>query len=181
MRLWIIRHAKSSWAQPRQTDFERDLNQRGKRDGTNMANWLGEQQEPPTWLWTSDAVRALATADFVANGFNLTPDQVQSNHNLYHGTPDDVAAVLQQTPTEHRCVAVVAHNPGLTYLVNLLAGYKVTDNLPTFGAAEFALPQSWDNDWINFRLPSPGNKASYAQLLQLQSPKRLATRADPSV
>lgn len=173
MRLWIIRHAKSSWAQPQQADFERDLNQRGQRDGANMAGWLGDQKDPPTWLWTSDAVRALATTDFVASGFSLTPDQVQPNHDLYHGTPDAVATVLQQTPNEHQCVAVVAHNPGLTYLVNLLAGSNVTDNLPTFGAAEFVLPQSWEDDWTNFRLPTPGATTTYAQLVQLQSPKRL--------
>lgn len=173
MRLWIIRHAKSSWAQPQQADFERDLNQRGQRDGANMGAWLGEQKNPPTWLWTSDAVRAQATTDFVANGCNLPPDQVQADHNLYHGAPEDIAAVLQQTPIEHRCVAVVAHNPGLTYLVNLLAGSNVTDNLPTFGAAEFVLPQSWGNNWIDFHLPTPGTTANYAQLVQLQSPKRL--------
>lgn len=179
MRLWIIRHAKSSWAEPTQTDFERGLNQRGLRDGPKMSAWLEEQQHPPTWVWTSDAVRALATTEFVRQGFNLTTNQVQSTHDLYHATPDSLAAVLQQTPRAnldktHQSVAVVAHNPGLTYLLNLLTGSIVTENLPTFGVAELVLPPSWEEDWINFSLPASSTTASYAELVQLQSPKKLA-------
>ena len=30
-RLYVIRHAKSSWSDPGLTDFERPLNKRGKR------------------------------------------------------------------------------------------------------------------------------------------------------
>jgi phosphohistidine phosphatase len=173
MRLWIIRHAKSSWAEPTQTDFERGLNQRGQRNGPKMSEWLGEQQNPPTWLWTSDAVRALATTEFVRHGFNLSANQVQSNHDLYHATPETLVAVLQQTPKEHQSIAVVAHNPGLTYLLNLLAGSNVTENLPTFGVAELMLPSSWEEDWINFSLPTPSATATYAELVQLQNPKNL--------
>lgn len=173
MRLWIIRHAKSSWAEPSQTDFERGLNARGKRDGTNMLTWLKQQQHPPTWLWSSDAVRAMATTEYVHQGFGLSDTNVQTTHELYHASPEDAVAVLQQTPPGHHCVALVAHNPGLTYLVNLLVGHNVTDNLPTFGIAELLLPEQDPDNWASFRLPTPSATARYAELVQLQRPKML--------
>ena len=173
MRLWIIRHAKSSWAEPNQRDFDRGLNKRGRRDGEAMASWLAQQQHPPTWLWTSDAVRAQATAQYVQRGFRLSSHQVEARHELYHASPEDAADLLQQTDDAHRSVALVAHNPGLTYLVNLLVGRQVTDNLPTFGVAELLLPDAMAPRWLDFRLPTPGNQATYAELVQLQRPKAL--------
>ena len=144
MKLWIIRHAKSSWAEPRQTDFERPLNKRGNADGPRMARWLAYQADPATWIWSSDAARALATAEFVARGFAEANPQVVADHRLYHPSLESVCEVLRETPSDHSSVAVVAHNPGLTYLVNHLAHERVLDNLPTFGIAQFSVAgEAW--------------------------------------
>ena len=144
MKLWIIRHAKSSWAEPRETDFARPLNKRGNADGPRMARWLADQPEPATWIWSSDAVRALATAEFVAQGFAGARPQVVADHRLYHPSVESVCEVLRETPSDQSSVAVVAHNPGLTYLVNQLAHGHVLDNLPTFGVAQFSVGgQAW--------------------------------------
>ena len=143
MKLWVIRHAKSSWADVRQTDFERPLNKRGNTDGPRMGNWLAEQTDPAAWIWTSDAARALATAEFVAEGFAAARPQVIPDHRLYHGSPEIARDLLQETPADVDSVALVAHNPGLTWLVNLLAGEPVLDNLPTFGVARFNVIGNW--------------------------------------
>ncbi|MDH3643887.1 MAG: histidine phosphatase family protein [Gammaproteobacteria bacterium] len=143
MKLWIIRHAKSSWADAGQTDFERPLNKRGNADGPRMGAWLAEQSAPATWIWTSDAARALATAQFVATGFAGAAPQLVSDHRLYHAAPETACDVLQETPGEVASVALVAHNPGLTWLVNLLAGEPTVDNLPTFGVARFDVAGGW--------------------------------------
>lgn len=143
MKLWIIRHAKSSWAEPRQTDFERPLNKRGNADGPRMASWLATQTEPATWIWSSDAVRALATTKFVAQGFALGAPRIVADHRLYHPSVERMCDLLRETPEDQLSVALVAHNPGLTYLVNHLAGEPVVDNLPTFGVAQFTIRQPW--------------------------------------
>jgi phosphohistidine phosphatase SixA len=46
--LIIVRHAKSSWANPDQTDFERPLNDRGNRDAPEMAKRLLEMKSTIT-------------------------------------------------------------------------------------------------------------------------------------
>ena len=166
MKLWVIRHAKSSWADANQSDFDRPLNKRGNADGERMAAWLAEQSSPATWIWTSDAARALATAEFVAKGFAATAGansvQVIAEHRLYHATPEAACEVLRETPDEIECVALVAHNPGLTWLVNLLAGQSTLDNLPTFGTARFDITGPWHE--LSFEA---------ATLELLMAPKRL--------
>jgi phosphohistidine phosphatase len=145
MKLWLIRHAKSAWSDSGVTDFERTLNQRGERDGPRMIDWFTRQSDPPTWIWTSSATRALATARFARSGFSVGGDAVVELDELYLADADTLLDVIHRTPSEVQSVAIIAHNPGLTRLTNILADKPVTDNLPTLGTAKFAAPDSWQD------------------------------------
>lgn len=162
VKLWLIRHAKSAWGERGLSDFERPLNARGQRDGPRMAAWLGNQSDPASWLWTSTATRARATAEFVQRGFGLDDGRVIGEEGLYHAGPEQILDVLRQTPGDVASVALVAHNPGLTWLVNAMGEAAVTDNLPTFGVARFDCPGDW-----------AGLTAGSARLDFLISPKTL--------
>ena len=141
-RLWLIRHAKSDWTDG-VPDFERGLNGRGRRDGPVMAQWLRSQPCKAQWIWSSTATRAMATAAFVASGFELDANHVIGIDALYLASPEVAMDVLRGTPADITGVALVFHNPGITTLVNLLAGRPVSDNLPTFGIAEFTTTVDW--------------------------------------
>jgi phosphohistidine phosphatase len=143
MKLWLIRHAKSDWDSGALRDFDRPLNRRGERDGPNMAAWLATQSDPAVWIWTSDAVRALATARFVADGFAAAGPRIVEDHRLYNAPPETILDVIRETPPDVAAAAVVAHNPGMTQTLNLLVGETVTVNLPTFGVARLDVPASW--------------------------------------
>jgi phosphohistidine phosphatase len=143
VNVWLVRHAKSTWSNPGQRDFDRLLNARGERDGPAMSRWLSQQTHPATWIWSSDAVRARTTAEFVRQGFSTDADHLVELHELYGASPETMLEVLQQTPPDIRSAAVVAHNPGTTELLNLLTGVIVTDNVPTFGVARLRFDGSW--------------------------------------
>ncbi len=145
MKIWLVRHAKSSWADPGQADFDRPLNGRGHRDGPKMSEWLSRQSDPASWIWSSDARRALATADFVRAGFDLQANDVHEAHELYLARPETMLDVLKNTPPDIDSVAMVAHNPGTTDLLNALTGEGVTDNVPTFGVARLAAAGAWSD------------------------------------
>lgn len=172
MRLWIIRHAKSDWTSPGQADRDRPLNARGERDGPRMAHWLSVQQSPATWIWTSPAARARRTAVFVSQGFAAVSPTLIEAPALYLAAPEDIIDVLQGTPADVSSAAVIAHNPGLTDLVNLLAGTPVIENLPTFGVAAF----DFDLPWHALR-PDTARalRPGAARLVSLMTPKRLPT------
>ena len=163
MRLWLIRHAKSSWDSAATSDFDRPLNQRGERDGSNMRDWLANHPHPAEWIWTSDAARAAATASFVAEAFPGA--KLQADHRLYGASPSALVGVLGETPTAIETVAIVAHNPGITESVNLFAGRTVINNLPTFGTALLQWPGGAE------ALP-----LGAARLEALMSPKQLQGR-----
>ena len=127
--VWIIRHAKAADGSP---DHDRPLSARGLADGERMQAHLQAVSHPASWVWQSSAQRAQTTAAFIGKGFKAN---VVTAHELYLANPETIVDVIQHTPKDHTSVAVVAHNPGLTYAINLLTGDTATANLPTLGCA----------------------------------------------
>ena len=114
--LIIMRHAKSDWAQAQQTDHERPLAARGRRDSVKMARWLGSQELAPTGIKCSSAVRALETAQAVAKELGGLP--IVREDSLYLADLNDLLAVVQRPVSS--CWVLVGHNPGLESLVRFL-------------------------------------------------------------
>ena len=155
----LIRHAKSAEGKVGESDHDRPLAGRGERDGPLMQAWLASQANPVEWVWASSAVRAQSTAEFVANASSAN---LVTEGALYLASPDTIVDVLRSTPPSVESVAIVAHNPGLTYATNLLGPESITDNLVTFGVAMFA----YENDWTSL---TPG----HCHFVSLNTPKTI--------
>lgn len=142
MKLWIIRHAKSSWAERGMSDFDRPLNPRGLRDGPAMQAWLGQQSHLPQWLCVSDAQRTRMTSEFIVAA--LEPScQVLLHHSLYLPSIHSMLDVIAETPSEITSLAIISHNPASTHMVNFLLGSNTLDNLPTLGIARLSIEKPW--------------------------------------
>lgn len=172
---WLIRHAKTEGsAGPGTSDFDRDLNKRGRRDGATLQTWFAQQASKrpecrPDWLITSSAVRAVSTSAFVAQGFDLPMNQQHSDESLYLAGPEVLLDALRSTPGDANCVALIAHNPGMTWLVNMLsAADEGIDNLPTFGCALFRADVADGADWMDI---------TQATRVLLTTPKMLTPNA----
>jgi phosphohistidine phosphatase len=160
--LWVIRHAKSSWADRGLTDFERPLNERGLKDGERMVRWMRKQDLRPQWLVSSDARRARATAAYVRDGYRIDEQRFLLDHRLYEPTPESVLDVLRELPPGCPSVALVGHNPGFSDFVNAMVGAATIEQLPTFGIAVLEAPLPWVN--LRFGL---------ARLVERYTPKGL--------
>lgn len=157
--IWVIRHGKSAEGVPGMNDHERPLNDRGKRNGEKMCAWYRDQAHPAEWIWCSSARRAKQTADYVSRGFGA---RILEESGLYLASAEGLLSCLRTTPPDVGSVAVVAHNPGLTHLVNLLGREPVTENLVTFGSALFGTHTEWSNLYFGC-----------AELVSLQTPKSI--------
>ncbi|SDK38028.1 SixA phosphatase family protein [Microbulbifer yueqingensis] len=124
-KLTLIRHAKSSWADPTLDDFDRPLNKRGERDLPAMAQRVRELGLVPDRLLTSGAVRALTTARAVAAALELDPDQVVVQPGLYACSYQAMLQHLQQQDDRWHHLMVVGHNPGLENLGCYLTGDRL--------------------------------------------------------
>jgi phosphohistidine phosphatase len=135
-RLLILRHAKSSWADSSISDWQRPLNERGRRDAPRAGQWLRERSLVPDVIITSDAVRARTTAEAVAEAAGYS-QEISVEPSLYHAKPADLLTVLHGVRSEARTVLVVGHNPGLEELVQQLTGEG--HDLPTAALVHIAM------------------------------------------
>ncbi|MGB4972019.1 MAG: histidine phosphatase family protein, partial [Cyclobacteriaceae bacterium] len=61
MTLYLVRHAKSSWENPDLSDFDRPLNERGRKDAPRMGKRIKEREITPDLMLSSPANRAIST------------------------------------------------------------------------------------------------------------------------
>ena len=140
-RLLIMRHAKSSWADTGIDDWMRPLNDRGRRDAPRAGEWLRERGLTPDLIVTSDAVRARATAEAVAQACGYGGEAIKEP-SLYHATPENVIEVVARASDTARSLLIVGHNPGFEDLVSRLSGESHT--MPTAALFVFDVPiKSW--------------------------------------
>jgi phosphohistidine phosphatase len=143
----LVRHAKSSWDDPSMTDFDRPLNDRGKKDAPEMADRLLKRKISIDTFISSPAKRARKTANIFAKAFGVEKENVVLNDKLYNAAEMDFYEVLSQLPASMKSIAVFSHNPGLTDFANSLTTDIRIDNIPTSGI--FAV--TFEGDWPAFK------------------------------
>lgn len=130
--LYIVRHAKSSWADLSLSDFDRPLNDRGERDAPRMGKRLKEKRVVPGLMLSSPAKRALATCRKIATILGYPEEKIKTDRNLYHADGDTILNTIRSISDKHNVVLLFGHNPGLTDFVNELLDAHI-DNVPTCG------------------------------------------------
>lgn len=146
--LVLIRHAKSSWAEIGQADFERPLNERGENDAPMMGNRLKNIDLVPNLIIASTAKRAKQTAKKIADAIGYDKEDIQWEEKLYHCMPPTFEEVISGIKDGVKTVFIVAHNPGITAFANTLSQSFSIDNMPTCSivAAQMDL-----EDWEEFK------------------------------
>ncbi len=144
--LILVRHAKSDWGSPTLGDFDRPLNERGKRDAPAMAARLRDKHIRIDRFVSSPAKRARKTAVFFAKEFQSDKDDIQFMEELYAAPAHVFFDVIAKQDDKDATIAVFSHNPGITEFANLLTAARI-DNIPTCGV--FAVKVHADK-WADF-------------------------------
>ncbi len=132
-KIYIIRHAKSSWSLSTLNDFDRPLNDRGKKDAPEMAKRLLNRNVKINQFISSPALRAITTATYFAKEYNVTKDEIKIIPALYHAPALVFFSVIEELDDAIDSVAIFSHNPGITDFVNQLIPAGRIDNMPTTG------------------------------------------------
>lgn len=158
--LLLIRHAKSSWANIGQSDFDRPLNERGLRDAAEMAQKLVTQNIAIDTFVTSTAKRAHTTCKAFASAYNISNDKIILVDKLYHAAPHIFYEVIKDLKDDMDGVAIFAHNPGITELASTITGTVKLVDMPTCAVfAVHANIDSWqgfaaaNKDFLFFKFP----------------------------
>jgi phosphohistidine phosphatase len=118
-RLYLLRHAKSSWDEPL-ADADRPLAPRGRKAAKRIAGYVEREGIRPDLVICSTAVRARQTLERVAPA--LGEPEVTFDERLYAASEGQLLARLREVPASVESVLLVGHNPGTAQLLALLAG-----------------------------------------------------------
>jgi phosphohistidine phosphatase len=145
--LLLVRHAKSDWSTPSLSDFDRPLNERGKKDAPVMANRLLDKKISIDAFVSSPAKRAKKTVTVFAKEYKYDKDDIIFREELYGAGEDVFYEVIAGLKDKHDSVALFSHNPGITDFANQLTETRI-DNIPTCGI--FAIKIETES-WKDFR------------------------------
>jgi phosphohistidine phosphatase len=115
-RLFVLRHAKSSWDDPGLDDHDRPLAPRGRRAVSVLASHVRNEGIDPALVLCSTARRTRETLEGVS-----PPGEWVIEPELYGASADGLLNRLHQVSEEVPSVMVVGHNPALQMLVLRLA------------------------------------------------------------
>ena len=130
--LYLIRHAKSSWAEVGMKDFDRSLEERGLKDAPKMAKLLREMSVQPDYMVSSPAKRAFTTAQYFALGLDFPIGKIEKEMEIYEAEEATLLHIVQGLPDEKNTILMFGHNPGFTYFANKFAKKQI-ENVPTCG------------------------------------------------
>jgi phosphohistidine phosphatase len=143
-RLFLLRHAKSSWEDPGLADHERPLAPRGRRAAMSMGEHLPREGIRPALVLCSSARRARETLDRVSPG-----GEARIEPELYGASPTELIERLRRVPDTVDSVMVIGHNPAMQSLTVGLAvpgaqRERVERKFPTGALATLLFTGDWD-------------------------------------
>lgn len=117
-RLNLLRHAKSSWDDPVERDFDRPLNGRGHRAARCMGEWLKEEGLAFDAVIASPALRIRQTIEGVEAGLGrkLSP---AFDKRIYMASAASLFDIVRETADSVESLLLIGHNPGLEDLLLL--------------------------------------------------------------
>jgi phosphohistidine phosphatase len=164
--LYLLRHAKSSWADPTLADRERPLAQRGRRDAKRVAQHLRRLGCEPELVLCSSAARTRETVELMRPA--LGGSTVMLEEELYAASADELLARIRLVPDPVASVMLIGHNPGLHQLALALASAgdeleRLEAKFPTAALATLAFSKSWSR-----LAPAEATLAAYVVPKQLR-------------
>jgi phosphohistidine phosphatase len=146
-RLYLLRHAKSSWKDASLSDRDRPLAARGRRAAMAMGQHLDKAGIDPELVLCSPARRARETLERICD--SLRGAEVQIEPELYGSDAAQLLGRLRRVPEAVGSVLLVGHNPALQDLALDLAlpgsaRSEVAEKYPTGALVELEFPvETW--------------------------------------
>jgi phosphohistidine phosphatase len=161
-RVYLLRHAKSSWDEPGLPDRERPLAKRGRKAAKLLRDHVSEAGVEPDLVLCSSATRAVQTLEGIRKGLG-DDARVEIESGLYGAGTETLLRRLQALPEEIGEVMMIGHNPAIETLAEELAGEggdaeagaRLAVKYPTGGLATLSFDRPWTElDWDGAQLES---------------------------
>lgn len=114
--LGLFRHAKSDWQDPRARDFDRPLNDRGRKGAEVMGRHIRDFGVRWDRIVSSPAIRCAETMEIAAEASGR-PIAINWDRRIYLASSATLADLLREIEGDPASVLMVGHNPGLEDLI----------------------------------------------------------------
>jgi phosphohistidine phosphatase len=148
-RLFLLRHAKSSWDDPSVGDHERPLAKRGRRATKAIARQLRSQGIRPELVLCSSARRTQETLERITDVLG-SDVEVRVERDLYLASAVDLLNRVRLVPAGVDSVLVIGHNPAIQELALILARPTpevdlIRQKFPTGALATLDFDSPWEH------------------------------------
>ncbi len=147
LTLILTRHAKSSWDDPMQDDFDRPLNARGRKSATAIGRWLAAHDLLPGEVLLSGARRTVETWAGMAAELN-GPAQMRSDPALFHANAQTILATLKTADAP--IVLLIGHNPGIgEFAARIASASPAHEKFAQYPTGATTIVQFPENAWAD--------------------------------
>jgi phosphohistidine phosphatase len=140
--LLLIRHASADYNMAGH-DFDRPLNNAGKKEAAIIGNRLKDKNlKPDLWI-ASPARRAADTARPIASALQYDREKIAWKQELYHASLSTYSDITLSADDRYDCIAIVGHNPAISQFADSLSSFLI-DYFPPCCVAAYAISaDSW--------------------------------------
>lgn len=131
--LILIRHAEASWGQAGMADFDRTLTSQGLLDAAMMSEHLAGAGLVVQKMMSSTAKRACMTTVYFSKALGILESDVDYQKELYLASPTKLLEKISRCDDSVSQLLVVAHNPGISELIEVLT-HRYMQDLPACAA-----------------------------------------------
>jgi phosphohistidine phosphatase len=150
--LFLLRHAKAIPGELNSPDCDRPLSDRGFKDSQQLAAKLVKKNIDFDVFMTSHAIRAITTAQIIANALGRKQKHIAVEKLIYEGNPTEILQMISLTSKKINSILLVGHNPSISEiafrvthepilmttcsLIELSIDIKRWDSLPSIKSAK---------------------------------------------
>ena len=135
--LFLLRHAKAMTGGLLIPDQDRPLSERGLKDVNKLGAKLHKKEIHINLIVTSPAVRAITTAQSIANKLKMKHANFLIDPLVYGAEMTALLELISRIAKRYDDVMIVGHNPSLTELASHIAGEPIAMSTCSLMKASF--------------------------------------------
>ncbi len=145
-RLFLLRHAKSSWDDPALADHDRPLANRGRRASKRICEHMRREAISPAFVLCSSATRTQQTLELITPA--LEAPEVSIERGLYGASSAALLDRIRELGSTISSALLIGHQPAVQELALALAGdgaelARVRAKFPTAALATLLFVGEW--------------------------------------
>ena len=149
-KLYVMRHAKSSWHDLTIDDYDRSLSKRGKKNAKKICEFFVKRKYKFDYVLVSSSKRTAKTLKILLKKIEK-PKKIISSKKLYLANEDIIFNMIKKIPKKFKSVLLINHEPAVRNLVRSITKNQNNNHFKLlnykFSTAAFAKIYFNFNNW----------------------------------